>query len=84
MKELDIINCQGENCNENGCYSCGGYGHVLKKYSCICDKQYWSPGSSGYTVYEGKRWTSFDGLKMRESIEFGTLCESCYEGVGVE
>lgn len=30
-------------------------------------------------MYEGKEWTTFDGLKMVCSREHGSLCEVCYE-----
>lgn len=74
---MNIIPCQCDQ-PKNGCPSCGGYGYVLSVTRCHkCFKPYWArPGV--HTIYEGKRWRSFDGLKM--VVHKGTsICLECFE-----
>lgn len=76
-QEMNKIKCQ--NCSptkDEGCYKCGGYKVILIKSKCDgCRKVYWTnPGV--YTVYEGKEFVSFDGLKLVYKLN-GTFCQRC-------
>ena len=61
---MNKIKCQQNNCKENGCSTCSGYGYVLEtSHTPCCNKETWiRPGN--YTIYEGKRRRSFDGLEL--------------------
>lgn len=76
---MTTIKCQAKHDKNGGCSTCGGYGSVIVKSFCgKCKKPYWGrPGN--YTMYEGKRWRSFDGLAIRSSMEHGVVCAECYE-----
>lgn len=72
------IPCQAKHREDGGCSTCGGYGVVLvqSKLPC-CGKLYWHRPGGGFTVYEGKRWTSIDGVDTVWTLG-GQLCEECY------
>lgn len=47
----------------SGCGYCGGYGALLERSTCACGNDYWTrPGV--HTMYEGKKWISFDGHRL--------------------
>ena len=70
------IYCQSQtNCRE-GCPHCGGYGYLVEEIelSC-CERDVWvRPGV--FTSFDGKRWTTFDGVEMVESMA-GRRCAEC-------
>lgn len=74
---MNQIPCQ---CTQplNGCPSCSGFGYVLELAKChACFRTYWvRPGV--HTMYEGKRWRTFDGLAM--VVKDGrSVCFECGE-----
>jgi hypothetical protein len=76
---MQSIPCQATHLEGEGCYNCSGYKVVLHQRSCPgCHKQYWARPNSGCTVYDGKPWTSFDGLELvwRHG---GVMCKACDE-----
>jgi hypothetical protein len=63
---MNEIKCQActEESRKKGCYRCGGAGIVLREIKCdLCERTYWT-APVAYTSYEGKQWTSFDGLVL--------------------
>lgn len=75
-----IITCKDiKHSKENGCSTCGGYGHVYARSHCpSCKKSgYFRPGA--YTLYEGKRYKSMDGLRMVARMNADDICEECHE-----
>jgi hypothetical protein len=61
MKE---IKCKGCKPGDSGCSTCGGFKEVLILVTASDGTEYWTrPGV--YTSYEGKEWTSFDGVRLR-------------------
>ena len=84
---MNRIKCQGSDCKKNGCYSCGGYGYVLETAQCSnCLQEYWTrPGN--YTIYDGKKFTSIDGLEITfhlstdgKEMKTKTTCSKCPQG----
>lgn len=60
-----------------GCSSCGGYGTIFEEVKLDCGHKYWSrPGA--YSTYDGKIFTSLDGLKII-CLKSGFMCVSCHE-----
>lgn len=77
-KHPTLIPCQAKHVDGAGCYTCRGYGNVLQQSTLVCcGKRYWYRPDSGYTVYEGKEWTSFDGVDVVWTLA-GTACAECY------
>lgn len=68
--------CQACRRDESGCYTCGGYGYILEKSKCrLCKREAWfRPGA--HTVYEGKHYSSFDGLEFVWHVD-GANCIHC-------
>ena len=63
MNKIDCQTCLGKP-KQDGCGRCGGYKVIAMEASCEgCGRTYWHiPGA--FTIYEGKEWYSFDGLKF--------------------
>jgi hypothetical protein len=59
-----------------GCATCGGLKVLLRESCCpLCRRPHFiRPGV--YTNYDGKRWTTFDGVEMVDRIE-GSRCLDC-------
>lgn len=75
---LQDIACQS-NHEGTGCRTCGGYKFVLAIAECTfpgCSRQYLTrPGH--WTIYAGKRFTSFDGLELwYPTLDSGAQCFS--------
>ena len=82
MEPVKCQNCKGrknESKDYKGCSTCSGYGIVFEVCNCpVCKKEYLSrPGN--YTIYEGKRHVSVDGLTIIYDLTLGGLCENCYK-----
>ena len=78
---MNEIQCQAKHEEGKGCSTCGGYLIVLQRSQCaICKRPNWvRPGV--YTSFEGKRWTTFDGMTM-VCRAAGFRCTECDEGEG--
>lgn len=69
------IKCQAEHKSGKGCYTCGGYKTIMVSMTCGCGRKYWvRPGA--WTWYEGKEYTSVDGLKITCHTD-GDKCRYC-------
>lgn len=77
------IKCQA--CDGTGpCGTCGGYGIVLQRVRCRrCGSPRWErPGC--FTVYEGKTWTSVDGVTVTYHTRAPDECSKCPPEMRVE
>lgn len=72
---MNKIKCQAV--HDNGCSTCGGYGHILEETTLICGHKAWFRPEP-YTTYDGKRITSRDGLECVQR-EDGLYCAKCDE-----
>jgi len=77
---MEQIRCQGKHDENGGCYTCGGFGHIVEWVS-VCDKckvKAWvRPGN--FTCYHGKTYNSFDGMKITHYFVDGKWCRLCRE-----
>ncbi len=79
MTSIPCQRCKDEPEDEKGCPTCGGHRNVLIQCKCSCGgTKYWArPGA--HTMYEGKRWASFDGVDF--VVENGSAkCPACRGG----
>ena len=69
--------CQMCDGKSSSCSSCGGYGYVAELIKCtMCKRAGWfRPGA--YTTYEGKEYTSIDGLEMVDHFVDGEISSNC-------
>jgi len=76
MNKIPCQACKGKR-KEKGCMTCGGYKVVLEKVECnTCRHPRWvRPGV--YTRYEGKQWTSLDGIVVTERGDKPSTCSFC-------
>lgn len=71
---IDCQKCDGE----SPCSRCGGYGIIaVKRVACTqCKVEAWfKPGVA--TMYDGKRYESFDGLQLIYRTGGESVCEGC-------
>lgn len=75
MNEIVCQRCIGVP-DKDGCATCGGYRVVLSHVACPnCSQLYWTrPGH--HTIYVGKEWVSYDGLKLINTKD-GIMCAEC-------
>lgn len=73
---MNKIKCKAKHFINKGCMYCGGYKYVLIKKKCDCGRFGWmKPGP--YSVYDGKHFTTIDGLEFVYHDEFGLNCIYC-------
>lgn len=78
---LSRIKCQADHGDfSKGCSTCGGFGTVFDQVKLDCGHKYWTrPGT--YTMFEGKIFTSLDGLAII-CLNIGSMCVTCYDNLG--
>jgi hypothetical protein len=76
---MNPVKCQRKH-KGTGCFTCGGYGVVLAVRKCpTCGHEALArPGS--YTTYDGKQWTTFDGVEVTDYLSKPSVCSFCSEG----
>lgn len=75
----DKIQCQAcvGHGDDAGCYRCGGYRYIAEVHACpSCGTRYWARPHA-YTTYDGKKWTSFDGLEITDRFPGPSTCARC-------
>lgn len=80
---IERIRCQADHGDfKKGCGTCGGHGTVFDQVRLDCGHKYWTrPGA--YTVFEGKVFTSLDGLNII-CLKNGSMCLACHDNMEAE